>query len=231
MKKTILALAACSALAGTAAAQSSVSVYGLLDLAAVRESGGAAGAVTKLSSGVSAGSRIGFKGSEDLGGGLSALFLIENGFQADTGAAGQGGLLFGRQAYVGLQGSFGSVTVGRQYTPQYQTVAGADPFGSGSAGDSKNLMPASGIGSRTDNTVKYASPTVRGVSGELAYAPGEVAGSSAAGRQIGAALTYSSGALRARLGYHYRNNDTATVKNLDRSSIPSPPTTSASCPT
>ncbi|CAN7422889.1 porin [Pseudoduganella sp. LjRoot289] len=216
MKKSILALATCAAFAGSATAQSSVGMYGLLDMAAVRESGGAAGPITKLGSGVSAGSRLGFKGNEDVGGGLSALFLLESGFQADTGAMGQGGLLFGRQAYVGLQGAFGSVTIGRQYTPQYQTVAAADPFGSGTAGDSKNLMPATGNGtSRMDNAVKFASPSVGGVSGELAYAPGELAGSAAAGRQIGAALTYASGALRARLGYHHRNNDTATVKNLD----------------
>ena len=60
---------------------------------------------TKITSGVGAGSRLGFKGSEDLGGGHSAIFLLENGFQADTGAMGQGGLLFGRQIYVGLQGA------------------------------------------------------------------------------------------------------------------------------
>ena len=112
MKKSILALAVLGAVSGAASAQSSVTVYGLVDVALVRESGAATGASTKITSGVGAGSRLGFKGSEDLGGGLSALFLLENGFQADTGAMGQGGLLFGRQAYVGLQGGFGTVTIG-----------------------------------------------------------------------------------------------------------------------
>ena len=138
MKKTMMALAL-SAAAGMAAAQSNVTVYGIFDMALVRESGGTASS-TKMTSGVESGSRIGFKGTEDLGGGMSAIFLVENGFQGDTGAMGQGGLLFGRQAYVGLQGSAGTVTLGRQYTPQYLAVAAVDPFGSGTAGDTKKLM-------------------------------------------------------------------------------------------
>ncbi len=215
MKKSILALAVLGTIAGTASAQSSVSVYGLVDVALVRETGAAAGSTTKITSGVGAGSRLGFKGSEDLGGGLAAVFLLESGYQADTGALGQGGLLFGRQAYVGLQGGFGALTVGRQYTPQYLTVASADPFGSGYAGDTKNLMAATGnSASRMDNSLKYVSPAFGGVTGELAYAPGEVAGDNAAGRQIGAALAYAGGALKVRLGYHNRNNETALVKNV-----------------
>ena len=215
MKKSILALAVLGAASGAALAQSSVTVYGLVDLALVRETGAATGDTTKITSGVGAGSRLGFKGSEDLGGGMTALFLLESGYQADTGALGQGGLLFGRQAYVGLQTQAGTVTLGRQYTPQYLTVAGVDPFGSGYAGDTKNLMPATGnSASRMDNTVKYVSPSMQGVTGELAYAPGEVAGSNASGRQIGAALAYAGGPFKVRLGYHKRNNETALLKNV-----------------
>jgi predicted porin len=202
------------ALAGTAAAQSNVTVYGIVDMALVRESGGAA-TTTKLTSGVESGSRLGFKGSEDLGDGLSAIFLLENGFQADTGAMGQGGLLFGRQAYVGLQSkTAGTLTLGRQYTPQYLAVAAVDPFGSGTAGDTKNLMASTGnSASRMDNAVKYTSPVVGGVTAELIYGAGEVAGDSTAGRQFGGALGYTSGPLTVRLAHHNRNNDTATVKN------------------
>ncbi len=215
MKKSILALAVLGAASGAASAQSSVAVYGLVDVALVRETGAAAGSTTKLTSGVGAGSRLGFKGSEDLGGGLSAVVLLESGYQADTGALGQGGLLFGRQAYVGLQGGFGALTVGRQYTPQYLTVAAVDPFSSGYAGDTKNLMAATGnSASRMDNSLKYVSPAFQGVTGELAYAPGEVSGDNAAGRQIGAALAYAGGPLKVRLGYHNRNNETALVKNV-----------------
>ena len=213
MKKTMLALML-GASAGAAVAQSNVTVYGIVDVALVRESGGAASS-TKLTSGVEAGSRLGFKGTEDLGGGVSAIFLLENGFQADTGAMGQGGLLFGRQAYVGLQSKgAGTLTLGRQYTPQYLAVAGVDPFGSGTAGDTKNLMAATGnSASRMDNAVKYASPVVNGFSAEAAYGVGEVAGDSTAQRQFGGALAYAAGPLVLRLAHHNRSNDTAALKN------------------
>ncbi len=215
MKTTTLALALFGACAGPACAQSSVTVYGIVDVALVRETGAAAGSSTKVTSGVGTGSRLGFRGTEDLGGGLSAIFLLENGFQADTGASGQGGLLFGRQIYVGLQGGFGTVTLGRQYTPQYLTVALADPFGSGYAGDTKNLMPATGNGtSRMDNTIKYVSRAWSGVTADLVYAPGEVAGSESASRQFGGALGYAAGALKVRLAHHNRNNETAVLTNL-----------------
>jgi predicted porin len=215
--KMILCAGALAALCVDAAAAdgAAINVYGLLDVAVVRETGGSGGDVTKITSGVGGGSRLGFKGREELGNGLAALFLLESGFQADTGVQGQGGLLFGRQAYVGLQGGFGTLTAGRQYTPQYLTVVLADPFGSGYAGDTKNLMaPTGNSASRMDNSLKYVSPVSGGVSAELVYGAGEVSGDSTASRQFGGALDYNAGPLHARLGYHYRNNDTATVKNL-----------------
>jgi predicted porin len=215
MMKTILCAGALAAICMDAgAADGAVNVYGLVDVAIVRETGGSAGDVTKLTSGVGAGSRLGFKGREELGDGLAAVFLLESGFQADTGALGQGGLLFGRQAYVGLQGGFGTLTAGRQYTPEYLTVVMADPFASGYAGDTKNLIaPTGNSASRMDNSLKYVSPAVGSVSAEVVYGAGEVAGAGAAGRQFGGALDYNAGPLRVRLGYHNRNNDTATLKN------------------
>lgn len=213
MKKTVLALAMLGGFAGAAVAQTSVNIYGILDAGFVRESGGGAGSVNKLTSGVASGSRLGFKGTEDLGGGLSALFVLENGLAVDTGAATQGGLLFGRQAFVGLGSGFGTVTLGRQYTPQYLTLAFVDPFSTGTAGTAANLMPNTGKGSsRMDNTIKYVSPSFAGFTGELAYGFGEVAGDSSAGRQYGIALAYAGGPLSVRLGYHNRNNDTATTQ-------------------
>jgi predicted porin len=212
MKNTMLALML-GASAATAAAQSNVTIYGIVDMALVRESGGVAN-TTKLTSGVEAGSRLGFKGTEDLGGGMAAIFLLENGFQSDTGALGQGGLLFGRQAYAGLQTPSGTITFGRQYTPQYLAVAAVDPFGSGTAGDTKNLMAATGnSASRMDNAVKYVSPVLGGFTVELVYGAGEVSGDSSAGRQVGGALIYSGGPLTVRLATHHRDNDTATLKN------------------
>ncbi|WP_065309600.1 porin [Janthinobacterium psychrotolerans] len=202
-----------AALAGPASAQSNLTLYGTVDMGLVRESGGIAG-VTRLTSGVASGSRLGFKGREDLGGGMAVVFLLENGFQADTGALGQGGLLFGRQAYAGLQTQAGTVTLGRQYTPQYLAIAAVDPFNSGTAGDSKNLMMATGnAASRMDNSVKYSSPVMQGFNAELVAGAGEVAGDSGAGRQLGGALAYAGGPWALRLAYHHRDNDTAALRN------------------
>ncbi|MCA1327090.1 porin [Herbaspirillum sp. alder98] len=220
MKHKLLAAAMLAALGSCALpvlAQSSVTIYGLIDTGYVIESGGAAGRVNKLTSGISGGSRIGFKGTEDLGGGLAAVFLLETGFQNDTGALGQStsttSVLFGRQSYVGLNGQFGSVLMGRQYTPQYLVMAAIDPFGTGYAGDAANLMPNTGnAASRMDNTVKYISPNVAGFVGEAAYGFGETAGSTQAASQMGAALGYSSGPLTVKLGVHRRNNDTGTTQ-------------------
>jgi predicted porin len=115
-----------------------------------------------------------------------------------------------------LRGGFGSLLVGRQYTPEYLVVAFADPFGSGYVADSKNIVATSGNSfSRMDNTIKYLSPTVSGLTAELAVAPGEVAGDSAAGRQFGGSIAYATGPLQVRVGYHNRNNDTATLKNTE----------------
>ncbi|WP_296942958.1 porin [uncultured Massilia sp.] len=205
-------LAALAALANPARAQSSVSISGMLDVGLVHESGGVAGAATKVTSGVEKGSRLLFRGSEDLGGGTSAIFLLESGFQADSGTLGQGGLLFGRQAYVGLASrNRGTLLLGRQYTPNYVTMATVgDPFAAGLAGVFSSVFANSG--GRMNNTVKYLTPRVRGWGAEFAYGAGEVAGSTRTGSSAGAALGYSAGRLNARLGYHYRNNDTATAQ-------------------
>lgn len=208
-----LALVALGGFAAAAChAQTAVRIYGLVDTGIVLERGGAAGNVNKLSSGISLGSRIGFTGTEDLGGGLGAIFTLESGFNADDGSMGQGGLLFGRQAFVGLKGGFGTVTLGRQYTPQYLTLGAADPFGTGYAGTAANLMLLTGTGGRMNNTVKYVTPTFAGLSGELAYGFGEIAGDTSAGRNAGAAVTYANGPLWVRLGHHHRNNDTALAE-------------------
>ena len=208
---TLAALCALTSLSNLALAQSSVVISGMVDMGMVRESGGAGGAVTKVSSGIENGSRIAFRGSEDLGGGTTAIFLLESGFQSDTGAMGQGGLLFGRQAYVGLSNTtWGTLTLGRQYTPNYATMAQVgDPFAAGLAGVFSSVF--SNSGARMNNTVKYTTPKSHGVSAEFAYGAGEVTGDAEAGSSAGASLIYAQGKLNARLGYHYRNNDTATL--------------------
>jgi predicted porin len=213
VKKSLCALAAMAAISNFANAQSGVTVSGMVDMGLVHESGGALGSSNKISSGVENGSRLVFRGNEDLGDGNSAIFLLESGFQADTGALGQGGLLFGRQAYVGLASQrWGTLTLGRQYTPNYLIMAGvADPFAAGLAGVFSSVFANSGA--RVNNAVKYVTPKSHGVFAEVLYGAGEVAGDSSAGSAAGAALAYSEGRLNARLGYAWRNNDTATLKN------------------
>lgn len=196
-------------LAGPCWAQSSVTLYGLVDMGFVHESGGVNGAsVNKLTSGISAGSRLGFRGLEDLGGGLSAIFTLEMGINADTGSIGQGGLGFGRQSFVGLQGDFGSVLLGRQYTPVAFIQTETDPFYTGLAGDSANLISPGGAGgnNRMDNTVRYTYTATNGLTADIVYGFGEVANNNSAKRQYGGAVGYVSGPVYVKLGYHNVND-------------------------
>jgi GBP family porin len=213
MNKTLLAAAVLAACAAPALAQTNVTIYGVVDAGLVRETGGTAN-VTKISSGVASVSRIGFRGTEDLGGGLSALFVLETGYKTDTGEVDTAGSIFNRQALVGLKSNMGTVTLGRQYTPYYNTITTvADPFAAGLSGSAKNLLPTVGANTRTSNSVMYVSPKMSGITGELAYSAGEQADSSA-GRQIGAALSYTVGKLNARLAYNNRNSDVAATTGV-----------------
>jgi predicted porin len=106
MKKTLVALAIAGAYTGVAYAQSTVTLYGLIDtyVEAAKTNGDS---VTKVSAGGLNGPRWGLTGAEDLGGGLKAVFTLEGGYNSDTGTIGQGGRIFGRQMFVGLAGGFG----------------------------------------------------------------------------------------------------------------------------
>jgi predicted porin len=210
MKKTVFAAAVLAAASAPALAQSNVSIYGLLDTAIVVAKGGASGTATKLESGVSNGSRIGFRGTEDMGNDLSALFVLEAGVLMDTGASDQNATLFGRQAYVGLKGNFGTVTAGRQYTPIYNTLTMVDPFSNNYGGASGQLMAGEKAGTRMSNTVLYATPKVMGLSGQAAYGFGEVPGDAAKSRQFGYSLTYEAGKLLLRGAFNRTTNATAT---------------------
>ncbi len=211
MKKITLAALIIGAFATSAQAQSNVTIYGIVDAGVVHESGGKAGSVTRLGSGIASASRFGFRGTEDLGNGLSAIFTLEGAVKVDTGVGGSG--IFDRQSFVGLKSTaLGTVTLGRQYTPYYLALSQvADPFGAGYSGSAKNLFPSVGANTRTSNTIVYASPKFSGFSADLAYSVGEQAGSNEAGRQVGAVLAYSNGPLNARLAHNSINNDTSAV--------------------
>ncbi|MTW12469.1 porin [Pseudoduganella eburnea] len=210
MKKSLISLAILAA-SGAASAQSNVTIYGIMDAGIVSEHGGKNGNVTKVGSGINSASRIGFKGTEDLGGGLSAVFTLETGIKEDTGELDNtSNRLFNRQAFVGLSSkTAGTLTLGRQYTPWYNTfVQVGDPFQAGLEGSAKNIFPANGINVRNDNSIVYRSPEFYGVSGELFYAMGEKAHAST-GRQLGASIGYQNGPLNVRVAYNNINNDTA----------------------
>jgi predicted porin len=221
LKKAALIALGLAAGAG-AHAQTNVTIYGIVDAALVGENGGSAGHVTKVTSGAASASRIGFRGTEELGDGLAAFFTLETGARIDTGEVDAAGTIFNRQAFVGLRTKAGSVALGRQYTPYHTTLtAVADPFGTGYAGTSKNLFPDNGTNVRASNTITYASPRVNGVNVDLAYSAGEQT-ALAAGRQFGGAIGYAAGPLTVRLAYNSKNTDvaaTGTNHDLGRNTL------------
>lgn len=214
MKKSLIALALMGAFAGTAFAQTNITLYGVVDAGIVYDNGGdAAGRAWRLDSGQQSGSRLGFKGTEDLGSGLSAIFVLENGFNTDVGTQAQGGRLFGRQAWVGLKGGFGSVKLGRQLSPLYTALDQIDPFRIGLAG---NAQKAFGYGLyntdpflRTDNTLSYSAPDVGGFNGTVSYAFGEQAGAFSNNRTAGLGIGYANGPINVQ--FAYQDSKTVTL--------------------
>jgi predicted porin len=154
MAAAIAAVGACS---GAAHAQSNVTIYGLVDAAVehYNNANPAGDGLTRLPSlaGGMFPSRFGLRGSEDLGNGLSAIFTLENGLQPDTGNVNQGGRLFGRQAWVGLAGSWGALTIGRTYSMLYISTFDVDPYGPTTygIGSLDPFIP----NARHDNSVSY----------------------------------------------------------------------------
>ena len=199
--------------AGSAAAQSSVSIYGVQDAGITRVSNAGGGKLNLFDAGIMQAGRLGFRGSEDLGGGMSAVFLLEQGILLDTGALGQGGLAFGRQSWVGLSDrKLGTLTLGRQYDfmanlgGQYAmgALSPAGSFAWGLHADAANggaLNNHIYAGDRTNNSIKYASNKIGGFSFGAMYGFGEVAGNNAAGRTISATGQYDAGAFSGALSY------------------------------
>ena len=173
MQRKIIAAAVFASLPLIASAQSSVTIYGVADAAIAREDTGAInGSRTVVNSGNQSGSRIGFKGVEDLGNGLKAAFNLEAGVALDTGAADTA--LFGRRSVVGLQGNFGSVMIGREYTPVADVAAMTDILGQGLYGTNLNAFGAGRLTRRISNSVNYKSNSLSGFQLGLAYGAGEV---------------------------------------------------------
>jgi predicted porin len=192
VKKLTLVTLILSGFALSAQAQSTVTVYGIVDLGLVKSTGETTIERENRSS------RLGFKGSEDLGGGLSALFQLETEILADTGQ--QQGVLFNRQSWVGLKGTFGSVALGRTKNLIDGATSRIDPFYTdGVIGKINERILRGGVGSsRVNNAITYNSPKVNGFVGNAQYVLSEVSGADAG---YGLLLTYDEGALNLHGGY------------------------------
>ena len=221
MKKSLLALAVLGAFAGAASAQSSVTIYGLLDLAMTKGNGGTApnpganGTSKAYIMKQSSSSRLGFRGNEDLGGGLSAQFQIEHRFTPDDGAAANP--FWAGRSYLQLtSAAAGSVYLGREYDPAFWPAVKSDPFGWDGVGQVSSMQYAryadvgSGSSVRTSNTVGYKSPNLGGLTFQAAVALGE--GAAGIGRQQGFNVEYGGGPIYAAMGY-MKTSDGATDGN------------------
>ena len=223
--KSILGAIALAAIAGPALAQSSVTIYGIVDLNGEYISG--ANKVVRVTSGGLSGSRLGFKGTEDLGSGNFVDFVLEGGLNIDTGSSGQGGALFGRQAFGALRSTaLGTLSAGRQYsslyavsgdfsafsnTPVGPTTAsiggyagGYEPVqgGSGTAtavtnatGESLNGGPA-----RVNNSVRYTTPSFAGFKASVLAGAGEVPGGATKTRLFDGSVRYTANGIDVSLG-------------------------------
>lgn len=212
MKKSLLAAAVLSTLYGFAHAQSSVTLYGLIDEGLDYTNNVGGKHLYELQSGYAQGSRWGLKGTEDLGGGLAAVFQIENGFNVNNGKLGQGGLEFGRQAYVGLSKSgVGTLTFGRQYDSLVdylaQTTANGNWAGYLLSHPYDNDNTDNSF--RVNNTVKYASPDFAGFQFGGTYSFSNSTGF-ANNRQYSVGGQYSHGGLLLAAAYLQADNPSAT---------------------
>lgn len=240
MKKTLLAAALVTGFAGVAHAESSVTLYGIVDAGygyqqeEAKFKGGTATQNGKITtnkigghSGVQNGSRWGLKGSEDLGNGTSAIFVLESGFDVMNGRSQQDGRLFGRQAYVGLTGdSWGTFTIGRQYNAGDAFVAPIDPFGTGWGFAGMENVFGGSVSDRYDSVIKYVTPNFAGFQAGLGLvysdkdvktkgfgAPTDKEENTQTGVTFG--LGYTAGALYVGGSFDYlRNEDTRTVGNI-----------------
>nr|WP_061164552.1 porin [Caballeronia temeraria] len=212
-----VAVACTLAIVSEAHAQSSVTLYGIIDegvnyTSNVQTSPGNGHNLFNLSSGILSGSRWGLRGVEDVGGGMKAVFVLESGFDVNNGRMGQGSLEFGRQAYVGLATNFGTITLGRQYDPVVDYVHALMPSAmfSGSIGahpaDVDNLNNAN----RVNNAIKYRTVTLNGWSAEGLYSFGGVPGSVGANQIWSMGVGYSSGPLNIGAGYLNARNPNAS---------------------
>lgn len=202
-KRVALILGVCGFFTGAALAQqSTVELYGVLDIGLQRVSNGSSTLTSEMSNGNALASRLGFRGTEDLGGGWKAKFVLESGLTPDTGAQYDKDRFFNRMSFVGLESPWGEVRLGHDYTPTYVQLAGLDPFGTNGIAKILTFVPAlsnQATTVRTDNGIQYRLPSaplgINGLSGEWMYAFNESTTSTTGNRYAGGRLGYVYGAL------------------------------------
>ena len=203
MKKSLFALAVLGAFSGVAAAQSSVTLFGILD-ASVRYVDNAGTKRTELANSGLASSRIGFRGVEDLGGGLKAGFWLESAINNDDGTS--RARFWHRRSTISLMGDFGEVRIGRDLVPTFTGYADFDVFGTNGVGDvslvHSQVGSSTDTASRADNMVSYFLPSnLGGFYGQVSVAAGEGRENAAAaadrvyGKYAGGRLGYAAGPL------------------------------------
>jgi predicted porin len=201
MKKSLIALAVLAA-SGAAMAQSSVTAFGVVDTGVGRISNSGGNSVTGVTTGGNATSRLGFRGVEDLGGGLKAGFWLEGGIRSDVGDGNSGGASgtgfeFKRRATVSLLGNFGEVRLGRDFLASYTTLSSYDPFGDNGFGATFQYNKTGGFENRKANTVSYFLPeNLGGFFGQVQFIAGEnTNGTFGKGNGYSVALGYKNGPL------------------------------------
>jgi predicted porin len=207
MKRKILALAVSALAMGSAMAQSSsVTLYGLVDIGVtytnpVKGTGGKAGRLWTVHPGAMQASRLGFRGIEDLGGGLNALFVLESGINVDTGTFAQGGIPFGRRSVVGFSAPWGTALAGRQTDPldDLGPLTSNIDFGA-------QVAPIHGLdrtyADRTINSLRYNSPRFGGFAAMAMAGLGENPNSTQEGRALAFGADYTLQNLRIGAGYY-----------------------------
>lgn len=224
MKMKLFAAAVAALAAGGAYAQSSVTLYGIADVGLEYVNKQTNGdSVFRMQSGNMSSSRFGLRGVEDLGGGLKAIFTLENGFNVDTGAQADSSRFFNRLAFVGLQGNFGTVTLGRQNNLLYDFGIQFDPMVA-SVRYSLGAMDSDLGSGRADNAIKYRG-TFGGLTASALYSfgyngnanAGEVPGEAKVGREYDLGLTYANGPFAVGAVYNEkRGTSIATADDKTR---------------
>ena len=209
MKKSLLALATLGLFAGAASAQSSVTLGGIIDAAYGHVSAGGRSASGISNSGINS-SRLYFRGIEDIGGGMKAVFWLEGQLANDVGFGGSQttGLDFRRRSTVALQGGFGEVRLGRDYTPSFWNTTVYDPFGTNGVGQSLTpgmIVNASAVPNgtnavRSNNTIAYFLPAGP-VQGQFQIGLGENTGGVKTNNYVGFRVGYVAGPVSAHFGY------------------------------